>query len=122
MRIGLDGKVTTSRAEGIGTSACNLVRSCLRTAADHYPQMKFVIFTGPHTCLDGIQRTIGGKQPDRDPTHLQYFSYDSLRKLRQCFFTIEDVIALEGERLAKYSMSLFARNVAFLSRKEIDLV
>jgi glycosyltransferase involved in cell wall biosynthesis len=31
------------------------VRSCLRTAADHYPQLEFVIFTGPHTCLEGIQ-------------------------------------------------------------------
>ena len=57
MRIGIDGKVISSRAGGIGTSAFNLVRSCLRTAADHYPQMEFVIFTGPHTCLEGIQGT-----------------------------------------------------------------
>jgi glycosyltransferase involved in cell wall biosynthesis len=55
MRIGIDGKVLTSRAGGIGTSASNLVRSCLRMAADHYPQLEFVIFTGPHTCLEGIQ-------------------------------------------------------------------
>ena len=57
MRIGIDGKVISSRAGGIGTSAFNLVRSCLRTAADHYPQMEFVIFTGPHTCTEGIQGT-----------------------------------------------------------------
>ena len=57
MRIGIDGKVISSRAGGIGTSAFNLVRSCLRMAAEHYPQMEFVIFTGPHTCLEGIQGT-----------------------------------------------------------------
>jgi glycosyltransferase involved in cell wall biosynthesis len=57
MRIGIDGKVISSRAGGIGTSAFNLVRSCLRTAADHYPQMEFVIFTGPHTSLEGIHGT-----------------------------------------------------------------
>jgi glycosyltransferase involved in cell wall biosynthesis len=55
MRIGIDGKVISSRAGGIGTSAFNLVRACLRTAADHYPQMEFVIFTGPHTCLKGLR-------------------------------------------------------------------
>jgi glycosyltransferase involved in cell wall biosynthesis len=57
MRIGIDGKVISPRAGGIGTSAFNLVRSCLRTAADHYPQMEFVIFTGPHTCSEGIYGT-----------------------------------------------------------------
>jgi glycosyltransferase involved in cell wall biosynthesis len=57
MRIGIDGKVISSRAGGIGTSAFNLVRSCLRMAADHYPQMEFVIFTGPHTCSEGIHGT-----------------------------------------------------------------
>jgi glycosyltransferase involved in cell wall biosynthesis len=30
------------------------VRSCLRVAADCYPQLEFVIFTGPRTRLDGI--------------------------------------------------------------------
>jgi glycosyltransferase involved in cell wall biosynthesis len=57
MRIGIDGKVISSRAGGIGTSAFNLVRSCLRMAAEHYPQMEFVVFTGPHTCSEGIQGT-----------------------------------------------------------------
>jgi glycosyltransferase involved in cell wall biosynthesis len=55
MRIGIDGKVISSRAGGIGTSAFNLVRSCLRAAAASYPQMEFVIFTGPHTCSEGMQ-------------------------------------------------------------------
>jgi glycosyltransferase involved in cell wall biosynthesis len=54
MRIGIDGKVMSSRAGGIGTSAFNLVRSCLRVAADCYPQLEFVIFTGPRTRLEGI--------------------------------------------------------------------
>jgi glycosyltransferase involved in cell wall biosynthesis len=57
IRIGIDGKVISSRAGGIGTSAFNLVRSCLRVAADHHPQMEFVIFTGPHTGLEGIHGT-----------------------------------------------------------------
>ena len=57
MRIGIDGKVIASRAGGIGTSALNLVRSCLRTAAEHYPHMEFVIFTGPHTCSAAIHGT-----------------------------------------------------------------
>jgi glycosyltransferase involved in cell wall biosynthesis len=57
MRIGIDGKVISSRAGGIGTSAFNLVRSCLRMAEERYPQMEFVIFTGPHTRSEGIQGT-----------------------------------------------------------------
>jgi glycosyltransferase involved in cell wall biosynthesis len=55
MRIGIDGKVISSQAGGIGTSAFNVVQSCVREAAQHYPQLEFVIFTGPHTCLDGVQ-------------------------------------------------------------------
>src|SRR5262245_21937488 len=57
MRIGIDGKVISSRAGGIGTSAFNLLRSCVRQAAQHYPQWEFVIFTGPRTCLDGVPGT-----------------------------------------------------------------
>lgn len=55
MRIGIDGKVISSKAGGIGTSAFNLLRACIRTAEERYPEMAFVIFTGPQTCLDGIQ-------------------------------------------------------------------
>jgi glycosyltransferase involved in cell wall biosynthesis len=54
MRIGIDGKVISSKAGGIGTSAFSLVRSCIREAEKRYPRMAFVIFTGPQTCLDGI--------------------------------------------------------------------
>jgi glycosyltransferase involved in cell wall biosynthesis len=54
MRIGIDGKVISSKAGGIGTSAFNLVRFCIREAEQRYPRMVFVIFTGPQTCLDGI--------------------------------------------------------------------
>jgi hypothetical protein len=57
MRIGIDGKVIASLAGGIGTSAFNVVQFCVREAAQHYPQLEFVIFTGPHTRLDGIQGT-----------------------------------------------------------------
>jgi glycosyltransferase involved in cell wall biosynthesis len=55
MRIGIDGKVMSSHAGGIGTSARNLARSCVREAVHTYPQLEFVIFTGPHTCLHGVE-------------------------------------------------------------------
>jgi SAM-dependent methyltransferase len=58
-----------------------------------------------------------GKNLDWDPTHLQYFSYDSIRELLKQFLTIEKLVPIKGERWAKYSMRLFARNVAFLCRK-----
>lgn len=62
-------------------------------------------------------RIVRGKRLDNDPTHCQYHSYDSLRNLLQQFFTIEAMVALKGGRWARYSMRLFARNVAFLCRK-----
>ena len=55
MRIGFDGKVLSARAGGIGTSAMNLVQSCIHAAATTHSQMEFVIFTGPRTHLDGLQ-------------------------------------------------------------------
>jgi hypothetical protein len=57
MRIGFGGKVLSARAGGIGTSAMNLVRSCIREAATTGIPMEFVIFAGPRTCLDGVQGT-----------------------------------------------------------------
>jgi len=65
--------------------------------------------------LHGRWRVLRGKRLDSDPTHCQYFSYDSLRELLEGFFTIEEVVPLKG-RLARYSMRLFARNVAFRCR------
>lgn len=55
MRIGFDGKVLSARAGGIGTSAMNLVRSCIEAAAITQPQVEFIIFTGPQTCLNDLQ-------------------------------------------------------------------
>jgi glycosyltransferase involved in cell wall biosynthesis len=55
MRIGFDGKVLSARAGGIGTSAMNLVRSCIHVAATTHTQLEFVIFTGPRTQLDGLE-------------------------------------------------------------------
>ena len=62
-------------------------------------------------------RVIRGKPLDRDPTHCRYFTYDTLRELLRQFFIVEEMIPLKGERWARYSMRLFARNVAFLCRK-----
>jgi SAM-dependent methyltransferase len=60
-------------------------------------------------------RVLRGKRLDSDPTHCQYYSLDSLSVLLQEFFTIEELIPLKG-RLARYSLRLFARNVAFRCR------
>lgn len=60
-------------------------------------------------------RVMRGRPIDRDPSHLQHFSYESLRHLLQQFFSLERVVPLKG-RLAGCSMRLFARNVAFLCR------
>ena len=62
-------------------------------------------------------RVVRGKRLDNDPTHCQYFSYDSLRTLLGEFFTIEAMVPLKGGRWAGLSMRLFARNVAFRCRK-----
>ncbi len=62
-------------------------------------------------------RVARGKRLDNDPTHCQYFSYDSLRILLGEFFTIEATVPLKGGRWAGLSMRLFARNVAFRCRK-----
>ena len=50
VRIGLDGKVLTLRAGGIGRYAINLTRAMLAEAAARRPDLEFVIFTGPQTC------------------------------------------------------------------------
>jgi hypothetical protein len=57
------------------------------------------------------------KKLDWDPTHLQYFSYDSFVEVLEKFSAIELLIAIEGEQWARYSMRLFTRNAAFLCRK-----
>ena len=49
MRIGLDGKVLTLRAGGIGRYAINLTRAMLAEAAVRRQELKFVILTGPQT-------------------------------------------------------------------------
>ena len=49
MRIGLDGKVLTLRAGGIGRYAINLTRAMLAEAAARRRELEFVIFTGPQT-------------------------------------------------------------------------
>ena len=49
MRIGLDGKVLTLRAGGIGRYAINLTRAMLAEAAARRRELEFVILTGPQT-------------------------------------------------------------------------
>ena len=59
MRIGLDGKVLTLRAGGIGRYSINLTRALLAAAAEHRPDLEFVIFTGPRTSR-AVMEELGG--------------------------------------------------------------
>jgi glycosyltransferase involved in cell wall biosynthesis len=52
LRIGIDGKVLTSQASGIGRYAVNVVRSLLMLSATGVQHLEFVIFTGPQTSRD----------------------------------------------------------------------
>jgi SAM-dependent methyltransferase len=67
--------------------------------------------------LNNRWRVICGKRLDADPTLVQYFSYGSLKEVLQQLFKIDLIMPLRGQFLAKYSMRLFARNVAWLCRK-----
>ena len=49
MRIGIDGKVLSTSAGGIGRYATNLVRSLLALGAERGQAREFVLFTGPQT-------------------------------------------------------------------------
>jgi SAM-dependent methyltransferase len=64
--------------------------------------------------LQNRLRVLRGKRLDNDPTHTQHFSYDYLIEKLSMFFNIKEIIPIEGQRWAKYSMRLFARHVAFL--------
>ena len=59
MRIGLDGKVLTLRAGGIGRYAINLTRALLAEAAARRPDLEFVVFTGPQTSRDVMEEFRG---------------------------------------------------------------
>ena len=59
MRIGLDGKVLTLRAGGIGRYAINLTRAMLAEASARRPDLEFVIFTGPQTSRDVMEEFRG---------------------------------------------------------------
>ncbi|MEW5721507.1 MAG: class I SAM-dependent methyltransferase [Thermodesulfobacteriota bacterium] len=67
-------------------------------------------------------RVLFGKEFTFDPTHLQHFSYNSLCALLGRFFQVDLVVPLASERigplsLARFSLNLFAKNVAFRCRK-----
>lgn len=59
MRIGLDGKVLTLRAGGIGRYAINLTRALLAEAAARRPDLEFVVFTGPQTSRNVMEEFRG---------------------------------------------------------------
>ncbi len=52
----------------------------------------------------------------KDPTHLQFFSYDDAVNLLDQYFVIDQTHVLKGGKLAKAFPNLFARNVAFKCR------
>ena len=49
VRIGLDGKLLSLRAGGIGRYAINLTRAMLAAAPARHPDLEFIIFTAPQT-------------------------------------------------------------------------
>lgn len=48
-----------------------------------------------------------------DPTHLQFLSYEDVKKLMSNFFNIEEITILKGGKLSKKFPKIFARNIAF---------
>ncbi len=50
MKIGLEAKVLTPRAGGIGRYAANLIAALLSAAPAREHDLEFVLFTGPQTC------------------------------------------------------------------------
>ena len=48
-----------------------------------------------------------------DPTHLQFLSYEDVKKLMSNFFNIEEITILKGGKLSKKFPEMFARNIAF---------
>ena len=52
-----------------------------------------------------------------DPTHLQFLSYEDIKKLLSNFFNIDEIVILKGGRLSKRFPKAFARNIAFKSSK-----
>lgn len=64
--------------------------------------------------LQNRLRVLRGKRLDNDPTHTQHFSYNYLIEMLSKYFIIKEIVAIEGQKWAKYSMRLFARHVAFL--------
>ena len=48
-----------------------------------------------------------------DPTHLQFLSYEDVKKLMSNFFNIEEITILKGGKIANRFPAAFARNIAF---------
>lgn len=68
--------------------------------------------------LQNRLRVLRGKRLDNDPTHTQHFSYNFLVETLSKYFDIRELVAIEGQKWAKYSMRLFARHIAFLCSNE----
>ena len=49
-----------------------------------------------------------------DPTHLQFLSYEDVKKLLSKFFNIDEINILKGGKLSKKFPAAFARNIAFM--------
>lgn len=58
-------------------------------------------------------RVIRGKKLDYDPTHCQYFCYDTVTALLGSYFDVDEIVVLKGDRWSRISRRLFARNIAF---------
>lgn len=58
-----------------------------------------------------------GKDLDRDPTHLQFFSPAKLRRALGSRFDVRDIVPVRG-KWARMSLSLFARHLAWRAVKK----
>jgi SAM-dependent methyltransferase len=66
--------------------------------------------------LKGRLDVLKGKDLDRDPTHLQFFSPAKLRRVLGTRFRMHELVAVRG-KWARLSLSLFARHIAWRVEK-----
>ena len=146
MRIGLDGKVLTLRAGGIGRYAINLTRAMLAEAAARRRDLEFVIFTGPQTSRRVMEefrgrcteRFLGAKSSLlRSVAHIplalrrtridvfhgmDHVGIPFAGKTGKCVVTVHDVIPLVLPRTFTRRHRLVVRTALARVRRQADLI
>ena len=146
MRIGLDGKVLTLRAGGIGRYAINLTRAMLVEAAARRRDLEFTILTGPQTSrsvmeeLRGLctERPLGAKSSllrslahvplalrrmQIDVFHgMDHVGIPFIGRTGKCVVTVHDVIPLVLPRTFTFRHRLVVRTALAHVRRRADLI